>query len=130
MEQIMPESSSVPRPGEQAINFLFSNDVCTAPYYLWRLVLPQDSLYAQCRQYVYDSGLYGRMLDEYETMLSCGSWEEMLDHCRGLTALVQEDFSALGTVETPVAVILSDSFKNGVFFSENRKNIQLYYLYV
>ncbi len=128
IEEIPPESSYTPAPSSEPVYFMSVNDTCTAPYYLWSLVLPRESRFNLCRQYIYNSELYQRMLEEYSAMNSDGRWEDVLYHCRELTRMVQEDFGAVGTVEVPGIILFNGSFKDGVFFSETR-NIQFYYLY-
>ena len=100
-----------------------------SPYLPWTYILRPDASIRHIWCDVYDPGLYQKMLDEYDMMSTAETWDEMLAHCKNITALVQSDFGAVPGIQKPDFLVMSSRIKNAVYYTESHA-LMCWYLYI
>jgi len=101
----------------------------SAPYGPWTFILLPEHLIKEVWTDLYDPDLYAQMCDEYYAMTSAPLWDEMLEHCRNLTDMLQRDYGAMPGIQAPYFAAFNKEIKDIVIISENH-SLLWFYLYL
>jgi len=111
------------------IDLIAFHQTHSKPFFLWNFILLPNALIKSIWSDLYNPELYESLCSTYETMITAPSWDEMLNHCKLLTDMVQKDYAAMPGVQEPYFAAFKKELKGIVLIGENHTLLWNYLYY-